>query len=116
MKRYLILTISIAISSCATSPNSFDRGNNAWASVVSGCKSAAELAGTANDKAVWTYEKAAVLNDRNGGWPSDRTQLNIAIKKDKQNLIAAGDSAASEQLARCHQVVETHFKEGHPAL
>jgi hypothetical protein len=115
MKFFTCTILAITISGCATSPNSFDRNSHAWASTIVGCQSAYELTGTSTDKAVWAYEKRALLTERNGGWPSDHTRLSTAVKKNKQQLLTAGDAVASQKLAKCQKLVSALFPEGHPA-
>lgn len=115
MKTITALFLATALSACATAPNQIDRDNEAWASTIVSCESAAELAGSDLDEAIWSYEKVALLNDRNGGWPSDRARLSNSVEANKQALQLAGDDAISQRLMACQEVVNTYFPSGHPA-
>lgn len=116
MKSHVCIIFALALSACASAPESFDRNNQAWVKTIIGCESAAELAGTNSEKAVWSYEKSALLADRNGGWKSDIPRINNSVKKNKQQLLAAGSETISQKLAQCHQVVSAYFPAGHPAV
>jgi len=115
MKIYVPIILALTVSACATSSPDFDRDSKQWASAIVGCQSAANVAGTDSDKAIWAYEKQALLGDRFGGWPSDETRMNLAVKKDTQLLKSAGKDAAAAQLSQCRQVINTYFVDGHPA-
>lgn len=113
MKSLATIGFAILLSGCATSSQQFDRNTPVWAKTIVACQGAAELVGTDNDKDAWAYERRAYLADRNGGWQSDPAKLSNAVAKYQKQLLASGDSAPSNQMSTCHQVLADTFPGGH---
>lgn len=115
MRVLAVALLGVMITGCASTPKDFNRNSDAWASLIVGCQSAAALGGTDSEKAIWDYEKRALLADRNGGWPSDRARLTRAVKDDKAQLFLAGDAAITRKLSDCNDAISARFPDGHVA-
>jgi hypothetical protein len=112
MRCLAAISLGVLLSACATSSQQFDRNTPVWAQTIIACQSAAQLVGTDDDKEAWAYERRAYLADRNGGWKSDPARLSNAVTEYKEQLLSKGETAPSNQMSICRDILVKTFPGG----